>query len=671
MYNFAHNRVPGYEQIDYICGMKKILILPVILAGLFSCSPKDGGAVRNVPFTDVKVTGGFWQPRIETELDVTVPFSVAHCASAVERFRLCRDWLDGKSEELPKPHRFISSDMYKVLEGVAYAIQLRRDERLEAFMDSTIALIASCQKPDGYLYISHICGNPEVDVMGDRPYSYVIHSHELYNMGHLYEAAVAYYQATGKRQLLDVAIKSAQHINRVFFEGDPAYNDGKPVNQAPGHEEIELALCKLYKVTGDRLYLDMAKKFLDIRGVTFIPDGDGVNSPTYAQQHQPVAMQREAVGHCVRAIYLYTGMAQVDALAGIDEFKPALDSIWNDLVSTKMHITGGLGADRRIEGFGSAYDLPNKFAYNETCAAVSNVFFNMGMFMAEKDAKYLDVAELSLFNNALAGISLSGDRFFYVNPLEVDADESTVNRSEWFGCACCPPNISRLILQVPGYMYACSDNDIYVTLYASNETSIKLGKCNVGISQTTDYPYDGRIRLTVSPDRSKTFSVRLRIPQWSTSESLAPGNLYTYLDGKKAEVSVLVNGAPVDYTMDKGFAVINRKWNEGDVIDLNLGLKPRLVKADDRVTEDKGCVAVVCGPVVYCAENVGNSVKPQDMTIRTDSVFDAERISGGILDGVVSLVSEQNTDSPVSLIPYCFWDNRSDKTSMRVWLKTE
>ena len=671
MHYFAHNGVSSHEQIEYICVMKRILILSIAFAGLLSCSSHEDGAVRNVPFTEVKVTGGFWQPRMETELDVTVPFSVEHCAPAVERFRLCRDWLDGKSTKLPKTHRFISSDMYKVMEGVAYAIQLRRDPKLEEFMDSTIALIAACQKPDGYLYISHICGNPDVNVMGEHPYSYVIHSHELYNMGHLYEAAVAYYQATGKRQLLDVAIKSARHINRVFFEGDPNYNDGKPINQAPGHEEIELALCKLYKVTGDRLYLDMAKRFLDIRGITFIPDGEGVNSPTYAQQHQPVASQREAVGHCVRAIYLYTGMAQVDALAGIDEYKPALDTIWDDLVSTKMHITGGLGADRRIEGFGSAYDLPNKFAYNETCAAVSNVFFNMGMFLAEKDAKYLDVAELSLFNNALAGISLGGDRFFYVNPLEVDAEESPVNRSEWFGCACCPPNISRLILQVPGYMYACSDNDIYVTLYASNETNISLGKCNVGLSQTTDYPYDGRIRLAVSPDKPKAFSVRLRIPQWSTSETFAPGGLYTYVDGKQGSVTVLVNGKPVDYRMEKGFAVIDRKWNDGDVIDLDLGVQPRLVKADDRVAEDKGCVAVVRGPVVYCAENVGNNVKPQDMTVSTEITFGTETISGGNLNGIVSLVSNDETDGRISLIPYFSWDNRSDKTSMRVWLKNQ
>ena len=452
--------------------LKRSTIALLVLACLTNCGKTDN-SIRPVPFTDVKLTNGFWQQRMKTELDVTVPFSVEHGAPAVERFRRCADFLAGKETPLPETHRFISSDLYKVMEGVAYSLMLRPDEKLEAFMDSTIALIAASQKPDGYLYISHICGNYNESEMGNRPYSYVIHSHELYNMGHLYEAAVAYYQATGKRELLDVAIKSAKHIQHVFFEGDPAYNDGKPVNQAPGHEEIELALCKLYRATGDRLYLNLAKKFLDIRGVTFVPDGEGVNSPTYAQQHQPVKDQREAVGHCVRAIYLYTGMAQVDALTGNAEYTEALDSIWNNLVTSRIHVTGGLGADRRIEGFGEMYSLPNKEAYDETCAAVANVFFNNAMFLAEGDAKYLDVAEISLFNNALAGISLSGDRFFYVNPLESEGD---VARSEWFGCSCCPPNISRLILQTPGYMYSYTDKDVYVTLYAGNEVNIPLKK---------------------------------------------------------------------------------------------------------------------------------------------------------------------------------------------------
>lgn len=604
--------------------LKRSTIALLVLACLTNCGKTDN-SIRPVPFTDVKLTNGFWQQRMKTELDVTVPFSVEHGAPAVERFRRCADFLAGKETPLPETHRFISSDLYKVMEGVAYSLMLRPDEKLEAFMDSTIALIAASQKPDGYLYISHICGNYNESEMGNRPYSYVIHSHELYNMGHLYEAAVAYYQATGKRELLDVAIKSAKHIQHVFFEGDPAYNDGKPVNQAPGHEEIELALCKLYRATGDRLYLNLAKKFLDIRGVTFVPDGEGVNSPTYAQQHQPVKDQREAVGHCVRAIYLYTGMAQVDALTGNAEYTEALDSIWNNLVTSRIHVTGGLGADRRIEGFGEMYSLPNKEAYDETCAAVANVFFNNAMFLAEGDAKYLDVAEISLFNNALAGISLSGDRFFYVNPLESEGD---VARSEWFGCSCCPPNISRLILQTPGYMYSYTDKDVYVTLYAGNEVNIPLKKCNVQLQQTTEYPNDGHVKLMVNPSKKSQFTMRLRIPTWCRSQEFMPGNLYRFTEENAAGYVIRVNGETVEAPLEKGFALIDRTWQQGDVVELDLNMNERTVKADDRVKEDAGCVALTRGPLVYCTETV---------------------------------------DSVAQTIPYYSWANRSDNAVMKVW----
>lgn len=384
-----------------------LLLLLFALPGTeASAAPeKKAGTITPVPFNEVTLTGGFWADRMRTELDVTVPFSVSQCGPAVERFRRCAAYMRGEETELPEPHRFISSDLYKVMEGVAYSLMARRDAKLEAFMDETIGLIGASQQADGYLYISHICHNPSIPDMGDRPYSLLNYSHELYNVGHLYEAAVAYYQATGKRSLLDIAIRNARHVNRVFFEGDPDYNGGKPVMQAPGHEEIELALCKLYRVTGDGLYLEMAKRFLDIRGVTFRPDGEGVLAPSYAQQHLPVAEQMEPVGHAVRAAYLYTAMAQVDALTGRNDYERALRSIWTNLVSTRMHITGGLGAVAGMEGFGSEYELPNKTAYDETCAAVGNVFFNQGMFLSSGKAEYLDVAEVSIFNNALAGIS--------------------------------------------------------------------------------------------------------------------------------------------------------------------------------------------------------------------------------------------------------------------------
>ena len=355
-----------------------------------------------VPFNEVILEDKFWKPRLITQVETLVPFALDKTINAQIALRQTGNFLSGVKDNLPEPHAYQSSDLYKVMEGAAYLLFLEENPALEKRMDDVIDLISSAQKKDGYLYVSHITGvlntisnkindptvfdrkpnevdlakNTMVWMMGDKPYSNVIHSHELYNMGHMYEGAIAYYQATGKDKWLKVAEKSAQHINKVFFEGDPNYNNGKPVNQAPGHQELELALTKLYTITGNKLYLNMAKKFLDIRGKTFIPNGERYNSPIYAQQHLPVTEQRKAVGHAVRATYLYSGMADVGGLFGISDYDKALKSIWNDIVDKKMSITGGLGAVQGIEGFGPDYVLPNKESYNETCAAVGNVFFN-------------------------------------------------------------------------------------------------------------------------------------------------------------------------------------------------------------------------------------------------------------------------------------------------------
>ncbi len=658
--------------------MKKSIIAFLTLAFLVACSSNEE-SITPVPFNEVGLEDGFWKTRMQTELEVTVPFSVEQCEPAVERFRRCAAFRRGEETELPASqgyNRYISSDLYKVMEGVAYSLMAQPNEELEAFMDSTIDLIGQSQQEDGYLYISHICKNPNTNQMGERPYSHLSDSHELYNVGHMYEAAVAYYQATGKRQLLDIAIKNARHINHVFFEGDPNYNDGEPVMHAPGHEEIELALCKLYRVTGDRLYLDMAKKFLEIRGVTFVPE----SGAEYAQQHKPVAEQTEAVGHAVRAGYLYTGMAQVDALTGLHDYDFALNSIWNNLVSTRMHITGGLGAVRGVEGFGAEYYLPNKEAYNETCAAVANVFFNYGMFLRSGESKYLDIAEVSMFNNALAGVSLSGDRFFYVNPLEADGsymfDHNTGGRSEWFTTACCPPNISRLILQSPGYMYAYGKDKIYLTIYGSGHTSIPLKKGEVSIVQKSDYPFDGHVELTLSPKKESEFSLYLRVPSWCGSEEFVPGGLYPYKDGIDPEIGIMVNGEEVDYVMKDGFAVVGRRWKDGDVLELNLPMPVRYVGCNPKVEENVGATAVTRGPLVYCAEEVDNGVV-QRLRLNAEGTAACAEIEGGPLNGLIS-INVQGSSSEgealpegITLVPYYSWCNRGDGQSMMVWLKNE
>lgn len=652
----------------------KIITLVALAIAAVSCG--DGTeieAIRQIPFNKVTLGDGFWKGRMETEIAVTVPFSLTECNKAIERFEKCLAYLEGKSEELPIPHRFISSDMYKVLEGAAYSLMLQPNPEIEAKIDYVADLISKVQRPDGYLYISHICGNPIVSEMGEKPYSFVVHSHELYNMGHLYEAAVAYYQATGKTNLLEIAEKSAKHINHVFFEGDPNYNDGKPVNQAPGHEEIELALCKLYKCTGNQLYLDMAKKFLEIRGVTYVPQGEGTMAPDYAQQHLPVAQQREVAGHAVRAGYLYTGMAQVDALTGENQYEEALTAIWDNLVSTRMHITGGLGAVRDIEGFGAEYQLPNKMAYDETCAAVANVFFNEGLFLATGDAKYIDMAEVSIFNNALAGISLSGDRFFYVNPLESDGqfafNHGSATRAEWFDCACCPPNISRLILQMPGYMYSYSDKDIYLTLYGSSTTTIPLKKTDVEVIQESGYPFDGKVSVTLNPEKSQEFSLRLRIPTWAGNDEFMPGGLYTYRNAEHGDIQLSVNGQVADYEMIDGFAVITRVWKAGDNVELDLPMDVRYVKCDERVADNLNTTAVTRGPLVYCAEEVDNGVPVQTLTIDSEASSSAETstFTSGILNGIDYITCPGN--QPVKMVPYYAWSNRDSGRTMMVWIR--
>ncbi|MBB6463652.1 glycoside hydrolase family 127 protein [Flammeovirga kamogawensis] len=672
---------------------KKLAPLLISLAVVTGCKTTfgDSAASKNdypvvpVPFNKVKMTDEFWQPRLVTERDVTVPFSLKNGQEAIDRLKMCGDFRLGKSEDKPSPHRFISSDLFKVMEGAAYSLMTYPNEELEVELDSIIDLIGNAMQDDGYLYISHTCGNPNLNEMGEKPYSWLVHSHELYNVGHMYEGAVAYYEATGKDRWLKMAEKNAQHVNKVFFVGgDPNYNDGKPINQAPGHQEIELALCKLYRATNNELYLDMAKKFLDIRGVTYTVDGTGVMSPTYGQQHAPVAKQFEPAGHAVRAAYQYCAMADVDALTGRSDYKQALDSIWDNLVNTRMHITGGLGAVHGIEGFGAEYELPNKDAYNETCAAVSNVFFNHRMFLLTKDAKYLDIAELSLFNNALAGINLAGNAFFYVNPLEADGistfNHGVADRAKWFGCACCPPNISRMILQAPGYMYAHTDKDIYLSLYAGSEAEIPLADGSVNVIQDTKYPFSGDVKVEVIPEKeTQEFAFKLRIPTWAKGKNYVPGKLYPFITENKGEVTVKVNGKTVDYDVEQGFAVINREWTKGDVLELSLPMEARYVDSFDKIEANEHRVAVVKGPLVYCAEEPDNDVKIQNLFVPSTAlatIGKTANINQGVLEGIPSIqikgkqvIDDKNAkDKGINLIPYYAWSNRGAGKTMSVWL---
>ena len=648
-----------------------------------------GYGLTPVSFSEVTLIDSFWKPRLNTQMETLVPFALDKTAEAQEALKLAGDFLEGLDSPLPTPHRYRSSDLFKVMEGAAYLLKNERSPELEHRMDSIIDIIARAQKKDGYLYVAHITGVSKDHEhwggggMGDKPYSYVLHSHELYNMGHMYEGAIAYFLATGKDKWLKVAEKNAQHINKVFFVGDPNYNNGVPINQAPGHEELELALAKLHRVTNNPLYLEMAKKFLDIRGRTFVPDGEGVMSSDYAQQHEPVAMQRKAVGHAVRATYLYSGMADVGALSGSDEYNEALKSIWHDIVDTKLSITGGLGAVHGIEGFGPAYVLPNKEAYNETCAAVGNVFFNFRMFLLTKDSKYMDVAEVSLLNNALAGVNLEGNKFFYVNPLEADGDtpfnHGKPGRSPWFNTACCPSNIARLIPQVSGMMYAFDDHSIYANYYASSSTTISMKIGGIGIRQNSKYPFDGKIEMELELDGIKKFDLRLRIPTWSRTNQFVPGSLYSYIDQPDEKWTVTVNGEKIDAELENGFAVVSRNWKNGDRVTLELPMPVRFNKSLDKVEANNGRVAVTRGPLVYVAEGIDNKNTVQHYFINDIPSSDgitAHPIANGLMKNIVELsvpsmlVTEKNVVSErLNMVPYYAWDNREDG-SMMVWFPT-
>lgn len=672
--------------------ISKSLLLAALLVAMSSClredvsAPKVEQPLTQIPFHSVTLDDDFWLPRLKIQKEVLVPFSFEKNEYVIENLRNVGAYLRGERVSGPMKGRYYSSsDLFKVMEGAAYLLRLERDAELEQQMDEIIDIIAAAQKDDGYLYEHHTLPkhlrNPSnTRSVGKRPYHYVKHSHELYNMGHMYEGAIAYYRATGKRKWLDVAEKSAQHINRVFFEGDPRYNDGEPVMQAPGHQEIEMALVKMYQVTGKELYLDMAKKFIDIRGVTYVSKDQKGRNPDYLQQHKPVREQFEAVGHAVRATYLYSGMADVAAITGDTTLMPALDSVWHDIVDKKMHVTGGLGAVPGIEGFGPAYILPNKNTYDETCSAVGNVFFNYRMYLMTGDAKYVDVAEVSLYNNVLAGVNLEGNKFFYVNPLEADGSKAfnhgRAGRSPWFSTACCPSNLARLIPQISGMVYAHAANNIFCSFYVGSSVEVPIEAGVVKLHQQTDYPFDGKVTIEVEPQcAGEPFTLWLRIPSW-VNKQFVPGELYSYADGLNPKYTVKVNGERVRSEVVDGFMPLHRKWSAGDVVELSLPMEVRYTVADERVKADSNRLCVTRGPLVFCGEEPDNEAPVSRCYISSPNSKKCKvaHFEEGVLEGIPHIRldaevafddAEQQTE--LTLIPYYAWNNRGDNKQMNVW----
>ena len=675
--------------------MKKIFVVCAATIAVGMCMAANDYPFRAADMTNVSIRAGFWLPRFETNRLVTVQ---ADFRKSEETGRIHNFEAAGRREGhgfrgIP----FDDSDVYKIIEGAAYTLSTHPDPKLEKYLDDLIANIARAQEPDGYLYTARTLGfnygtdkngNVKYGMMGPTRWSRCDHGHELYNIGHMYEAAVAYYQVTGKRSLLDVAIRSADLVSRTFGFGPTQ------LHEAPGHEEIELALCKLYRATGEPRYLKMAKTFLDMRGRKDLRNTWNAS----LQDHVPVVEQREALGHAVRAGYLYCGMADVAALTGDRSYVAAIDAIWENVVSKKLHLNGGIGAHRHVnyadkklgsaaEAFGDNYDLPNEGAYLETCAAIANALWNQRMFLMRGDAKYIDVLERVIYNGFLSGISLGGDEFFYPNPL---ASRGGYQRSKWFGCSCCPVNIVRFIPQIAQFAYATRGDAAYVNLFVASDAKLALSGGTVTLSQETDYPWKGASKITVAdietrnqkPEtrnqkpETRNFTLNVRVPGWCVGRPV-PSDLYTQTTpGSQADFSVKVNGKAFAFTPEKGYCAISREWKKGDVVEVAMNMPVRRVKAHDAVKQDRGRLAVECGPILYCAEGVDNDGRVLDKSIAADAKFTPAtcNILGNVYPAFTvqaasvrrGLHTSRVENAVLKLVPYFAWCHRG-AGEMQTW----
>ena len=654
---------------------------------------QSGYPYTQVPFTAVKITPNtFWGDRIQAAREVTIPLAFSKCESEhrYKNFEMAAYTLQHPGHPgLQTPEwdvakfmgfSFDDTDVYKTIEGASYVLQTYPDAKLKAYIDSVLDVVAAAQESDGYLYTARTI-NPQ------HPHGWAANkrwaaeehaSHELYNLGHMVDAACAHYQATGSTKFLDIAKRYADCVVREV---------GPNAGQAcvvPGHQIAEMALARLYVLTGEKKYLDEAKFLLDYRGKT--PHKD-----VYSQSDKPVIDQTEAWGHAVRAGYMYAGMADVAALLGDSSYIKAIDTIYENIVSRKYYLTGGVGARHGGEAFGADYELPNLTAYNETCAAIAMVYLFERMFLLHGDAKYIDCLERTLYNGVISGMSVDGGKFFYPNPLSSDGRyrfnaDGTMTRQPWFGCACCPSNLCRFIPSMPGYIYGVRDNDLYVNLYAANTATLALGGKSVTIQQDTNYPWDGDIAIKVLQNKAKAFNMMVRIPGWVQSR-VVPSDLYAYNDDIFSTYEITVNGQKVDSELENGYMVINRNWKKGDVVRIHFDMPVRTVVASPRVSDDRGRVAVERGPLVYCTEWADNegidphhlllSRKPQFDVLPTYGIenkegngqtFNVTAISAQVQEASISNEGKLAAkDVTIKLIPYYAWNHRG-AGKMDVWL---
>ena len=583
--------------------------------------------IEQIDFSHVKINDNFWSPRLSKHVSATLPVCIDQIENQTGRIRNFENAAKGEGEH--SGIFFDDSDVYKALEGMAYSLINNPDPELEKKADEWIDKFAAAQQPDGYI-------NTFYTLTGlDKRWTNM-DKHEMYCAGHMIEAGVAYYQATGKRKLLDVCIRMTDHMMSQFGPGKRHW--------VPGHEEIELALVKLYQTTQEQKYLDFAYWLLEERGHGHGTMGDeGKWNPVYYQDIVPVRQLTDISGHAVRCMYLYCGMADVAALKNDTGYIAAMDRLWDDVVHRNMYITGGIGSSHDNEGFTEDYDLPNLDAYCETCASVGMVLWNQRMNQLTGDSKYIDVLERSLYNGALAGISLGGDRFFYVNPLESKGDH---HRQEWYGCACCPSQLSRFLPSIGNYIYASSDDALWVNLYIGNTGQIRIGETDILLTQETDYPWDGSVKLTISTSQPLEKEIRLRIPNWCKTYDLS------------------INGKRINVSEEKGYAVI-KDWKSQDVIALDMDMPVEIVAADPHVKENFGKRAIQRGPLVYCMEEIDNPVYFDQIQLGPSTTFQTA-FASDILNGIKTIKTNGRAQS-ATFIPYYAWDNRK-AGKMRVWI---
>jgi uncharacterized protein len=654
--------------------MKKYFFILSMYCSSFLFAQQKDYSIQSVPFTQVKLTDNFWLPRIETNRTVTIPASFERCENTgrVKNFVMAAE----KKGKFCTKYPFDDTDIYKTIEGASFSLAVHQDPKLERYLDSLITIISKAQEPDGYLYTARTINpnDPPLWSGKERWEKERELSHELYNAGHLYEAAAAHFLATKKTNLLNIALKNADLVCSVFGP------DKKHV--APGHEIVEMGLVKLFRITGKKEYLATAKFFIEERGHYngYNPKStDEWKNGSYWQDNIPVNEQTEATGHAVRAGYLYAAIADVAALTGDDSLINAIDRIWENAVGKKMYVQGGIGAVGDGERFGDNYELPNATAYNETCAAIANVYWNYRMFLLHGDAKYIDVLEKSLYNGLISGIGLDGKSFFYTNAMQIKNSFSHTDmepeRSSWFECSCCPTNLTRLIPSIPGYMYAQKNDSLFVNLFINSTTEININNKAVQVIQKNNYPWDGALSFTINPKKNTAFNLLVRIPGWAQNAAI-PSTLYKFQTNNGANPVIKVNGKVVEFIIEHGYAVINKTWKKNDVVEVVLPMEVRRVVANENVKDDINKVALQRGPIMYCAEWVDNNGKTSNIIIPNETVFTNE-FKPDVLHGIeelkarvpVVVINNENISTEIktfTAIPYYSWANRG-KGEMMMW----